>query len=88
MYSSPHSKRKIGPIALKLGLWAPIQNRYLMADLVEKHIFKKIHVAAENLRVYPKEGFWTFLFPAFPLPPLSPSNLGATILGCVHYYIR
>ena len=35
------NKKKIGPIAQKLGPWAPIQNFNLMADLAERHILRK-----------------------------------------------
>ena len=35
--------------AQNLRPWAPNQNCYPMADLAERPIFKKIHVAAENL---------------------------------------
>ena len=38
-----------GPVPQKLGSWAPIQNFNLMADLAERRIFKKIHVAAQKL---------------------------------------
>ena len=43
------ANKKIESIAQKLGQWAPIQNLNLMADLAERHIFKKIQEARGKL---------------------------------------